>query len=160
MKNWHAQLQYFSTVNKCWIFHDSYFGMMTLVSLCSLMMIVARVHSLFLNKQNLMHLFLISYCSGTSSKGEKKSRKSSKVSPSLPQTGGIGWICRGRIDVECVRYLVKNAVELEKVILDPRCPVLIGSPREYEPIEEIQAARERAKMLGRELSLGDKLVIL
>ncbi|XP_062169845.1 F-box/LRR-repeat protein At3g58900-like isoform X2 [Alnus glutinosa] len=64
------------------------------------------------------------------------------------------------IDVEYAMFLIENAVELEKVIIDPRCPLMVGSPWEYNEIEEIQAARECAKMLGRELSLGDKLVIL
>jgi hypothetical protein len=73
------------------------------------------------------------------------------------KTSGIGG---QTIEVEYVRYLVKNAVELEKVIIDPRWPHFVGLPWEYEPIEIIQAARESAKMLGIELSLGDKLVIL
>jgi hypothetical protein len=37
---------------------------------------------------------------------------------------------------------------------------MIGRPLDSEDIELIQAARERAKILKRELSLGDRLVIL
>lgn len=71
----------------------------------------------------------------------------------------VGFVGR-TIDVKYVKYLVKNAVELEKVIIDPRCPLMVGSPLVYEEIEGMQAARECAKMLGRELSLVDKLIVL
>ena len=64
------------------------------------------------------------------------------------------------IDVEYVGFLVENAVELEKIIIDPRDPLMIGRPLDSNDMELIQAARERAKMLKRELSLGDRLVIL
>jgi hypothetical protein len=64
------------------------------------------------------------------------------------------------IDAEFVRYLVENAVELEKIIIDPRRPLMIGRPLDSNDIEIIHAARERAKMLKRELSIGDGLVIL
>jgi hypothetical protein len=57
------------------------------------------------------------------------------------------------IDVEYVGYLVENAVELEKIIIDPQDPFMIGRPMDSEDIELIQAARERAKILKRELSL-------
>ena len=50
------------------------------------------------------------------------------------------------IDVEYVGYLVENAVELEKIIIDPRDPLMIGRPLDSEDIELIQAARERAKI--------------
>jgi len=74
MKNWHAPV-----LDKCWTFRGSYFGLMTPVLLCSLMMIVVYVHGLFLNKQILMHLFLISYCSGTDPRVEEKYKKLQSV---------------------------------------------------------------------------------
>jgi hypothetical protein len=44
------------------------------------------------------------------------------------------------IDVEYAGYLVENAVELEKIIIDPRDPLMIGWPLDSEDIELIQAA--------------------
>lgn len=63
------------------------------------------------------------------------------------------------IDVEFVIYLIENAIELEKVIVDPRNPLAIGKPCEDENIKEIRAAWQPAKLLKTKLSLGDKLVI-
>jgi hypothetical protein len=62
--------------------------------LCSLRIIVVCVHSLFLSKQNLMHLLVISYCSCVCMNPlvEEKYRNLSKMFPSLPQTRGLGWI--------------------------------------------------------------------
>ncbi|XP_062169713.1 F-box/FBD/LRR-repeat protein At5g53840-like [Alnus glutinosa] len=94
------------------------------------------------------------------SPGPRKVQKSPKcLHHCLKQVEMVGFVGR-TIDVKYVKYLVKNAVELEKVIIDPRCPLMVGTPLVYEEIEGMQAARECAKMLGRELSLVDKLIVL
>ncbi|GLT63985.1 hypothetical protein SLA2020_365060 [Shorea laevis] len=64
------------------------------------------------------------------------------------------------IDMEFAMYLIENAVALEKIIIDPRNPQMIGSVWEYHNMKEIEAARKRAKKLETKLSLGSKLVIL
>lgn len=64
------------------------------------------------------------------------------------------------IDMEFAMYLIDNAVALEKIIIDPRGPQMIGSEREYDNMKKIEAARKRAKKLETKLSLGSKLVIL
>ncbi|OMO56668.1 hypothetical protein CCACVL1_26377 [Corchorus capsularis] len=63
-------------------------------------------------------------------------------------------------DTEFITYLVKNAVMLEKITVDPREPDLLGSPWEYEDLKRIKAARIRAERLRKRGFLEDKLVVL
>ncbi|XP_038696480.1 F-box/LRR-repeat protein At3g58900-like isoform X2 [Tripterygium wilfordii] len=64
------------------------------------------------------------------------------------------------IDNEFAAYLVENAVMLEKIIIDPRQPLLLGTPWEYDHMEKIRTARKRAKQFKTNLSLGSKLLLL
>ncbi|XP_059634330.1 F-box/FBD/LRR-repeat protein At1g13570-like isoform X2 [Cornus florida] len=63
-------------------------------------------------------------------------------------------------DVELAMYLIKSAVNLEKITFDPRHPLLIGTPWEFMETKRKKAARKRAKKLGTKLPIGAALVIL
>ncbi|KAK7857937.1 hypothetical protein CFP56_015193 [Quercus suber] len=60
------------------------------------------------------------------------------------------------IDIELTVYLLKSAVKLEKIVIDPRAAYLVGTPWE----KEIKGARECAEQLKNHLTLGVELVIL
>jgi hypothetical protein len=89
-------------------------------------MIVVCVHSLFLNKQILMHLFLISCCSGTyPCNGGRKLQKAPKCPHHCLKLVELVGFSAQTTDVDYVRYLIESAVELEKIMIDPRCQISI-----------------------------------
>ncbi|KAA8540708.1 hypothetical protein F0562_024373 [Nyssa sinensis] len=59
-------------------------------------------------------------------------------------------------DIELTRYLLKNALSLEKITINPRAPL----PLDFMEIEEKEAAREPARRLRTELPPGVECVIL
>ncbi|XP_059657395.1 F-box/FBD/LRR-repeat protein At4g26340-like [Cornus florida] len=63
-------------------------------------------------------------------------------------------------DVELAMYLIKSAINLEKITFDSRQPLLIGTPWEFMETKERRVARKRAKKLGTKLPAGATLVIL
>ncbi|XP_059657317.1 F-box/FBD/LRR-repeat protein At4g00160-like [Cornus florida] len=71
----------------------------------------------------------------------------------------IGFVGR-KSDYELAMYLIKSAVNLEKITFDPRDPLLIGTPWEFMETKEKRTARKRAKKLGTKLPAGATLVIL
>ncbi|KAH7550382.1 hypothetical protein JRO89_XS13G0181500 [Xanthoceras sorbifolium] len=71
----------------------------------------------------------------------------------------IGFIGRP-IDLELAFYLLENSPVLEKMIVNPTHPLLIGSYFEFEDVKEKQDARKRAKRLQKRVPQGALLVIL
>ncbi|XP_059657324.1 F-box/FBD/LRR-repeat protein At1g13570-like [Cornus florida] len=63
-------------------------------------------------------------------------------------------------DVQLAMYLIKSAINLEKITLDSRQPLLIGTPWEFMETKERKVARKRAKKLGTKLPAGATLEIL
>lgn len=67
----------------------------------------------------------------------------------------------GAVHLELVRYFLENAIALEKIIFDPRNPILSRRPLEPSEIEEEQTARNLAKLhLEGEVPPHIELVIL
>ncbi|XP_055833619.1 FBD-associated F-box protein At2g26860-like isoform X2 [Solanum dulcamara] len=67
----------------------------------------------------------------------------------------------GAVHLELVRYFLENAIALEKIIFDPRNPILSRVPLEPSEIEEEQTARNLAKLhLEGEVPPYIELVIL
>ncbi|KAF7136100.1 hypothetical protein RHSIM_Rhsim08G0187200 [Rhododendron simsii] len=60
------------------------------------------------------------------------------------------------LDIEFVRYLLKNAMTLKRISIDPRRPKLI----DFMTTKEKNAVRERARQLESELPPGAELVLL
>ncbi|XP_059657227.1 F-box/LRR-repeat protein At3g26922-like [Cornus florida] len=71
----------------------------------------------------------------------------------------IGFVGRTN-DVELAMYLIKSAVNLEKIIFDPRSPSIIGTPWEFTNQKRKTIARKRAKKLGSKLPAAADLIIL
>ncbi|XP_059656668.1 putative F-box protein At3g29830 isoform X1 [Cornus florida] len=71
----------------------------------------------------------------------------------------IGFVGRTN-DVELAMYLIRSAVNLQKITFDPRIPLLVGTPWEFMETKRKTAARKRAKKLGTKLPVGAALVIL
>ncbi|XP_059657334.1 putative F-box/LRR-repeat protein At3g42770 [Cornus florida] len=63
-------------------------------------------------------------------------------------------------DVELAMYLIKSAVNLEKITFDPRHPLHIGRVWEFMETKRKKAARKRAKKLGKKLPVGTDLIVL
>ncbi|OMO79569.1 F-box/LRR-repeat protein [Corchorus capsularis] len=61
---------------------------------------------------------------------------------------------------EFCRYVIKNAIMLEKIIIDPIDPIFKGTPLENRHSEKVEAARESAEKLKFKYFLGDKLIVL
>ncbi|XP_059281669.1 F-box/LRR-repeat protein At3g03360-like [Lycium ferocissimum] len=67
----------------------------------------------------------------------------------------------GTFHLELVRYFLENAVALEKIIIDPTCPLLTRVPLDLEEIKHQQTARNLAKLqLQCEVPPTMELVIL
>ncbi|OMO52821.1 hypothetical protein CCACVL1_29062 [Corchorus capsularis] len=77
----------------------------------------------------------------------------------LKEVEMVGFMGLGA-DTEFITYLVKNAVMLEKITVDPREPDLLGSPWEYKDLKRIKAARIHAERLRKRGFLEEKLVVL
>ncbi|OMO53521.1 hypothetical protein CCACVL1_28590 [Corchorus capsularis] len=88
---------------------------------------------------------------------EKRPKNEPHHSLKLVQvTGFVGQT----IDIEFCRYLIKNAIMLDKIIINPRYLLRKGTEDEDSYAEKVKAARERAKLFGSKYCLGDKLVIV
>ncbi|KAK2663904.1 hypothetical protein Ddye_002478 [Dipteronia dyeriana] len=70
----------------------------------------------------------------------------------------IGFVGRP-IDLELAFYFLENASMLEKMIVNPTCPFLMGSYFEFENSESKQAARKRVKQLKKRVPRGVQLVV-
>lgn len=64
------------------------------------------------------------------------------------------------IELELAFYLLEIATMLEKVIVEPTPPSLLGTPWVFEDYKKKAAARQRAKKLETRLPRGVELVIL
>ncbi|KAL9442537.1 hypothetical protein AB3S75_020953 [Citrus x aurantiifolia] len=64
------------------------------------------------------------------------------------------------IELELAFYLLKSATTLEKMIVDPTPPAVLGTPWEFENYKKKQAARSCAKELEPKIPKGVELVIL
>ncbi|OMO58622.1 hypothetical protein COLO4_34490 [Corchorus olitorius] len=64
------------------------------------------------------------------------------------------------IATEFCIYVIKNAIMLEKIIIDPIDPIFKGTPVENRHSEKVEAARESAEKLRSKYFLGDKLIVL
>ena len=71
----------------------------------------------------------------------------------------VGFVGRA-IDIELTYYLLESAINLEKIVINPRFPDIVGSPWESEDTENNEGARECAKQLKRNLSTVAELIIL
>ncbi|KAM3703917.1 hypothetical protein ACJW31_04G134600 [Castanea mollissima] len=64
------------------------------------------------------------------------------------------------IDIELTVYLLESAIKLEKLVINPRSPALVGTPWEFVRVEENEGAIECAKQLKKNLPIGAELFIL
>ena len=71
----------------------------------------------------------------------------------------VGFVGRA-IDIELVVYLLESAIKLEKIVINPCCPIVVGTPWETEEIENYKDVKECAKQLKKYLPLGAEFVIL
>ena len=71
----------------------------------------------------------------------------------------VGFVGRA-IDIELTIYLLEIAIKLEKIVIIPRHPALVGTPWEFDEIEKNERAIKAAKQLKKNLPLGAELLIL
>ena len=71
----------------------------------------------------------------------------------------VGFVGRA-IDIEITIYLIESAIKLEKIVIIPRSPALVGIPWEFNEIEKNERAIKAAKQLKEKLPLGAELLIL
>lgn len=71
----------------------------------------------------------------------------------------IGFVGRP-IDIDLTIYLLESAIKLEKIVIVPRCPALLGTPWEFNQIEKNERAIKAAKQLKKILPRGAELLIL
>ena len=71
----------------------------------------------------------------------------------------VGFVGRA-IDIELTIYLIESAIKLEKIVIFPRSPALVGIPWEFNEIEKNERAIKAAKQLKKKLPLGAELLIL
>ncbi|KAL4634300.1 hypothetical protein ACB092_04G189600, partial [Castanea dentata] len=64
------------------------------------------------------------------------------------------------IDIELTIYLLESAFKLEKIVIIPRSPAVVGTPWEFDEIEKNEHAIKAAKQLKKKLPLGVELLIL
>ena len=64
------------------------------------------------------------------------------------------------IDIELLVYLLERAIKLEKLVINPCSPALVGTPCEFVRVEENEGAIECAKQLKKNLPVGAELSIL
>lgn len=64
------------------------------------------------------------------------------------------------IDTELTIYLLESAIKLEKIVILPRSPDLVGTPWEFDEIEKNEQAIKAAKQLKKKLPLGAELLVL
>ncbi|KAK3225961.1 hypothetical protein Dsin_005823 [Dipteronia sinensis] len=76
----------------------------------------------------------------------------------LKEVEFIGFVGRP-IDLELAFYFIENASMLEKMIVNPTSPYLVGSYFEFEDDESKKAARKRVKQLNKRVPQGVKLVV-
>ena len=62
--------------------------------------------------------------------------------------------------VQSTLNLLESAIKLEKIVIIPRCPALVGTPWEFDEIEKNERAIKAAKQLKKNLPLGAELLIL
>ncbi|OMO79537.1 hypothetical protein CCACVL1_13606 [Corchorus capsularis] len=89
----------------------------------------------------------------------KKATKKKSVHHSLKVVEVSGFIGH-TIDTKFCSYVIKNAIMLEKIIIDPIDPVVRGTPHENRPCEKVEAARVAAEKLRSKYFLGDKLILM
>ncbi|KAL4634298.1 hypothetical protein ACB092_04G189400 [Castanea dentata] len=70
----------------------------------------------------------------------------------------IGFVGRA-IDIDLTIYLLESAIKLEKIVIAPRCPALLGTPWEFNQIEKNERAIKAAKQHKKILPRGAKLLI-
>ncbi|KAK7849184.1 hypothetical protein CFP56_003385 [Quercus suber] len=58
------------------------------------------------------------------------------------------------IDIVLIVYLLESAIKLEKLVINPRSPALVGTPWEFVRVEENEGAIECAKQLKKNLPVG------
>ena len=71
----------------------------------------------------------------------------------------VGFVGRA-IDIELIVYLLESATHLEKIVINPRSPSIVGTPWEIKATEKNEGATECAKQLKKILPLGAELVIV
>ncbi|KAK4594403.1 hypothetical protein RGQ29_018182 [Quercus rubra] len=71
----------------------------------------------------------------------------------------MGFVGRA-IDMELTVYLLESAIKLEKIVINPRSPALVGTPWEFEMTEKNEGAIECANQLKKNLPQGAELLIL
>ncbi|GMY39203.1 F-box protein At4g09920-like [Fagus crenata] len=92
---------------------------------------------------------------------EREVRKVINYDPNehLKEVEIVGFVGRA-IDIELVVYLLESAIKLEKIVINPCSPYVVGTPWETEEIENNKVVKECAKQLKKYLPLGAEFVIL
>lgn len=60
------------------------------------------------------------------------------------------------VEIDLTVYLLKSAINLEKIVINPRTSHLVGTPQD----KENKGARECAEQLKKHLPRGAELIIL
>jgi hypothetical protein len=92
---------------------------------------------------------------------EREVRKVINYDPNehLKEVEIVGFVGRAT-DIELVVYLLESAIKLEKIVINPCSPYVVGTPWETEEIENNKDVKECAKQLKKYLPLGAEFVIL
>ncbi|KAL4598564.1 hypothetical protein ACB092_11G068200 [Castanea dentata] len=91
---------------------------------------------------------------------EREFRKVKKYpNEHLKEVEIMGFVGRA-IDMELTVYLLESAIKLEKIVINPRSPALVGTPWEFETTEKNEGAIECANQLKKNLPQGAELLIL
>ncbi|KAM4107352.1 hypothetical protein ACB094_04G137400 [Castanea mollissima] len=127
-------------------------------ALCPLSSYLSQLQSLTLD----FYIALISLHSllWDKSRRERELRKVMKYpNEHLKEVEITGFVGRA-IDIELTVYLLESAIKLEKLVINPRSPALVGTPWEFVRVEENEGAIECAKQLKKNLPIGAELFIL
>ena len=71
----------------------------------------------------------------------------------------MGFVGRA-IDMELTVYLLESAIKLEKIVINPQSPALVGTPWEFETTEKNEGVIECANQLKKNLPQVVELLIL
>ena len=70
----------------------------------------------------------------------------------------VGFVGRA-IDIELTIYLLEIAIKLEKIVIIPRHPALVGTPWEFDEIEKNERAIKAAKQLKKRITYSVVIII-
>ncbi|KAF3972394.1 hypothetical protein CMV_004099 [Castanea mollissima] len=122
-------------------------------AICPLSNYLSQLQSLVLNT------YISPYLSWSEPMIDRELRKVMKgPNKHLKEVEIIGFVGRP-IDIDLTIYLLESAIKLEKIVIAPRCPALLGTPWEFNQIEKNERAIKAAKQLKKILPRGAKLLI-